>query len=192
MEMRQIRLCEVAEIVTGIAEDKGCEGAFAYRCYQPNSFSECGEISELPIITREERVSQRQLVKEGDVLVKRLNPSFPLLVLSPHEASVVSSNLFILRAGQSVIPIYLAFLFEQPNILAQGTQLSGANSAIKALSAKKLENVTIPVVPLEKQEQIGKWWKIGKKRKKLLHEYINESDRLMAAVVDNIYKLMEE
>ena len=192
MKTQQTKLSEVAEIVTGIAEDKGGEGAFAYRCYQPNSFSEGGEISELPIITKKEMVSERQLVRAGDVLVKRLNPNFSLLVLSPLKDSVVSSNLFILRAGQSIMPVYLAFLFEQPNILAQGTQLSGASSAIKALSAKKLEDIIIPVLPREKQEQIGKWWESGKKRKKLLLEYITESDRFVTAVVENIFKLVEE
>lgn len=188
MEARHIRLCEVAEIITGIVEDKGVEGALQYRCYQPNSFSESGEISALPIINRKEIVSERHLVKEGDVLVKRLNPNFPLLIVSPPEDSVVSSNLFILRGGQGIISAYLAFLFEQPSILAQITQLSGANSAIKAISAKKLKDVTLPVLPLDKQEQIGEWWAFGKKRKRLLYEYIAENDRLMAAVAESILR----
>lgn len=188
METQQTMLCEVAEIITGIAEDKGCDGAFRYRCYQPNSFSEYGDTSELPIIFRKEAVSEWQLVKEGDVLVKRLNPNFPLLIVGPPENSVVSSNLFILRCGKNIKPAYLAFLFEQPSILAQIAQLSGANAAIKAISAKKLQNITLPVLPLDQQELIGNWWAVGKKRKQLLREYITENDRLMAVVAENILR----
>ena len=188
MEMQQTRLCEVAEIITGVIEDKSLDGVFRYRCYHPNSFSEGGEISELPIITRKEVVSERQLVKEGDVLVKRLNPNFPLLIVEPLGNSVVSSNLFILRGGQDIMPIYLAFLFEHPGILAQITQLSGASSPIKAISAKKLMDLTLPVLPIEKQKQIGKWWALGKKRKRILLEYLAENDRLMSAAADKILR----
>jgi restriction endonuclease S subunit len=188
MKTHQVRLREIAEIITGIAEDKSVEGAFRYSCYQANSFSESGEISELPIITRKEVVSERQLVKEGDVLLKRLNPNFPLLVVEPPEDSVVSSNLFILRAGGGILPSYLAFLFEQPNILAQVTQISGANSAIKAISAKKLKDITLPILPLDIQALTGKYWGSGKRRKKLLLEYISENDRLMATVADSILR----
>lgn len=186
--MRQIKLCDIAEIITGVVEDSGADGAFRYNCYQPNSFSESGEISELPIIRRKEVISERHLVKEGDVLVKRLNPNFPLLVAEPPESSVVSSNLFILRCGKGVLPMYLAFLFEQPSILVQITQFSGANSVVKAISAKKLKDASLPIVSLDKQEQIGKLWALGKRRKQLLFEYITQNDRLMAAVADCILK----
>lgn len=188
MKTQVARLCEVADIITGIVEDKSVDEAFWYSCYQANSFSEGGEITELPIIARKEEVSERQFVKEGDVLLKRLNPNFPLLVTVPFVNGVVSSNLFILRSGREILPSYLAFLFEQPSILSQVTQISGANSAIKAISAKKLKDVTLPIVSLDSQDKIGKWWKFGKKRKRLLLEYLSENDRLMAAVADNILR----
>lgn len=188
MKPQQVKLYQVSEIITGIVEDKNVEGAISYPCYQPNSFSEGGELSELPFIMRKDVVFERQLVKEGDVLVKRLNPNFPLLVAKPPENSVVSSNLFIIRAGPEIVPAYLAFLFEQPSILTQISQISGVNTAIKAVSSNKLKNVIIPIVSTPMQEQIGQLWVSGKKRKKLLLEYILENDRLMAAVADHILR----
>lgn len=186
MKPKQARLYEVSEIITGIVEDKNGEGIFRYPCYQANSFSDSGEVFDLSTITKKEAVSERQFVREGDVLIKRLNPNFPLLVVDPPEEGVISSNLFIIRAGPDIEPSYLAFLFEQASILLQITQISGASFAIKAVSAKKLKNVVIPVFSFDMQQQIGQWWVSGKRRKKLLLQYISENDRLMATVADTI------
>ena len=187
MKARQIKLNEVAEIITGVAISTSVEGLHRYFYYQPNSFLESGEVVELSSITRKEPVSERQLVRIGDVLVKRLNPNFPLFVSDLSGESIVSTNLYIIRGKSDIVPEYLAFLFEQPSVLNQISQFSGASSAIKAISAKKLMDITIPILPIEKQDLIGKWWKLVKKRKQLLSAYIAENDRLISAVTEKIY-----
>lgn len=189
METYQAKLSEVAEIITGIVDSPNAEGLFQYYCYQPNSFSPSGEVGELPVVMRKEQISVHQLVKIGDLLVKRLNPNFPLLIRNLLGDSVVSTNLYIVRAKQGVLPEYLAFLFEQPSVMMQISELSGANSAIKAISAKKLMNITIPLMPMEKQKLIGSCWGIIKRQKQLLNEYMIETDRLASAISAQILKL---
>jgi len=186
MQTRQTRLYEVAEIITGVATSRNVEGTYRYFYYQPNSFIESGEVVELSSIARKEPVSERQLVQIGDVLVKRLNPNFPLFVSELSGESIVSTNLYIIRSKPDIVPEYLAFLFEQSSVLAQVSQLSGASSAIRAISAKKLMDITIPILPIEKQDLVGKWWMLVKKRKRLLFEYMAESDKLISVITEKI------
>ena len=188
MKTRQIKLCEAAEIITGVPANTSEEGSYQYFYYQPNSFIESGKVVELSSIVRKEPVSKRQLVQIGDVLVKRLNPNFPLFVSGLSGESVVSTNLYIIRSKSDVVPEYLAFLFEQSSVLTQISQFSGASSAIRAISANKLMDITIPVLSIEKQDLIGKWWKLVKKRKQLLSEYIIESDKLISVIAEKILK----
>lgn len=187
MNTRQVKLDEVAEIITGVAASKGSEGPYHYFYYQPNSFTESGEVIELADVVRNELVPERHLVRIGDVLVKRLNPNFPLLVSELSGDSIVSTNLYIVRAKSGIVPEYVAFLFEQSSVLTQVSQFSGANSVIKAISAKKLMDITIPLLPIEKQDLVGKWWTLVKKRKKLLTEYIDETDKLTASISERIF-----
>lgn len=187
MNTRQVKLDEVAEIITGFAASKDSEGPYHYFYYQPNSFTESGEVIELTDIVRNESVAERNLLRIGDVLVKRLNPKFPLLVSELSGDSIVSTNLYIVRAKPGIVPEYIAFLFEQSSVLTQVSQFSGASSVIKAISAKKLMDITIPLLPIEKQDLVGKWWALVKKRKRLLSEYNNETDKLAAAISERIF-----
>jgi len=186
MNVKHIKLDEVAEIITGVAANADDEGEYRYFYYQPNSFLESGEVVELASILRSEPVSERQLLKIGDVLVKRLNPNFPLFVSRLTGESIASTNLYIVRGKSCVVPEYLAFLFEQSSVLTQITQFSGASSVIKAISAKKLNDITIPLLPFEKQVLVGKWWTLVKRRKKLFSEYITEYDKLTTAITEKI------
>lgn len=187
MNVQEIKLNDVAEIITGVAINKNFEGPYHYFYYQPNSFLESGEVVELPSITRNEPVTERQLLRIGDVLVKRLNPNFPFFVSELSGDSIVSTNLYIIRGKPGIVPEYLAFLFEQSSVLAQISQFFGASSAIKAISAKKLMDISIPLLPFEKQDLVGKWWVLVKKRKKLLSDYITEFDKLTTAISERIF-----
>jgi hypothetical protein len=186
MDKRFVKLNDVAEVITGIAADN-TDGRYSYFYYQPNNFIESGEVTDLTVVKRNELVQERQLIKMGDILVKRLNPNYPLLISELPGDSIVSPNLYIVRGGPGIIPEYLAFLFEQSSVLSQITQLSGANAAIKAISAKKLVDISIPLIPTEKQVLIGKWWTLAKRRKKLLMEYISETDKLTTTMAERIF-----
>lgn len=157
-----------------------------YSCFQPNSFNELGEISPLQMIRRKEPVKDEELMRAGDILVKRLNHNFPFLVQEDMPETVVSTNLFIVRAKLGIYSPYLAFLLGQDGALMQIQHLSGSASGIRAISAKKLAEVTVPIVPKEKQRLLGDLWLLTRRRKKLLNEYANESTRLLSAVADQI------
>lgn len=179
------RLGDIAEIMAGIPgfTDKG---KFKYRVVQPNSFTDTGEMNAVEVQKRDDEISERQLLTSGDILVKRLNPSFVHVVTIESVGMAVSQNLLVVRPGNEVDPYYLGYLLEQKEILGQVEHVTGSAAAIKAVSVKKLADIAIPVIPLPEQREVGAIWKLSRKRKQLLNEYMAENDRLLSLLASQI------
>ena len=179
------RLGDIAEIMAGIPgfTDKG---KFKYRVVQPNNFTDTGEMNAVEVQKRDDEISERQLLTSGDILVKRLNPSFVHVVTIKSVGMAVSQNLLVVRPGNEVDPYYLGYLLEQKEILGQVEHVTGSAAAIKAVSVKKLAGITIPVIPLPEQRKVGAIWKLSRKRKQLLNEYMTENDRLVSLLASQI------
>lgn len=187
MKTKETQLCEVAEIISGTAEDKAmASGQYKYRYLQPNSFDENGDTGEFSIIYKDIPVPDSQLLALNDIIIKRLNPKYPFVVSSLPEPTLISQNLFIIRPKAKIYAAYLAFLFEQANVLSQIEHLIGSMVAIKAISAKKLMNITMPLLAMDKQVIIGNYWILSKKRKQLLAQYMHENDRILAVAADKL------
>ena len=178
-------LGSLAEILAGIP-NTGQTGDHPYKIIQPNSFSDVGELDALETQSHEEGLSPKQLLSPGDILVKRLNPSFVYVVRDEDRGTVASQNLLVVRPGPEIDPLYLACLLEQKELVGQVEHVSGTAAAIKAISQKKLAEIMIPVVPLAEQKKLGEIWRLSRKRKALLREYITESDRLVAMMTSKI------
>ena len=99
---------------------------------------------------------------------------------------VPSQNLLVVRPGKSVDPFYLGYLLEQKEILGHVEHVTGSAAAIKAISIKKLAGITVPIIPLSDQRKVGELWKLSRKRKQLLNEYIVENDRLVSMLTSRI------
>ena len=179
------RLGDIAEIMAGIPgfTDKG---KFKYKVVQPNSFTDTGEMNAVEVQKRDDEISERQLLTSGDILVKRLNPSFVHVVTIESVGMAVSQNLLVVRPGNEVDPYYLGYLLEQKEILGQVEHVTGSAAAIKAVSVKKLAGIAIPVIPLPEQRKVGAIWKLSRKRKQLLNEYMAENDRLVSLLASQI------
>lgn len=181
----ETRLGEIAMIMAGIT-GFGDKGRHKYKVVQPNSFTDYGIMDEIEEQRRSDEISVKQLLTTGDILVKRLNPSF-VHVVAPEFAGVAASqNLLIVRPGPKVDPYYLGYLLEQKEILSQVEHVTGSAAAIKAISVKKLAAITIPVIPIAEQRKVGEIWKLSRKRKELLNEYMAENDRLVSMVASKI------
>jgi restriction endonuclease S subunit len=184
-------LGEVADIISGITDDRESAGKYVYRLIQPNGLNDSGDLVQLTGIFRQEPISDWQLVKSGDVLIKRLNPSSAFLMEDVNMPTAITQNIFIIRATEAILPSYLAFLMDQARVLSQAEHLSGTVATIKAVSAKKLMEIPIPIVPLSRQSVLGELWKLTKQRKRLLMHYMDESDKIMASISDVFLKSME-
>lgn len=179
------RLGDVVEIMAGLTgfSDKD---KYRYSVVQPNSFTDTGLMNEVDVQSRSDELSEKQLLSVGDILVKRLNPSFVHVVALESVGMVASQNLLVVRPGKEIDPDYLGYLLEQKDILGQVEHVTGSAAAIKAVSVKKLAGITIPVIPLTEQRKVGAIWKLSRKRKQLLNEYMTESDRLVSLLASQI------
>ena len=179
MDSTEKRLGNVAEIMAGLTgfADKG---KYRYSVVQPNSFTDTGLMNEV------DELMDKQLLSVGDILVKRLNPSFVHVVALESAGMVASQNILVVRPGAEIDPDYLGYLLEQKDILGQVEHLTGSTAAIKAVSVKKLAGITIPVIPLIEQRKVGAIWKLSRKRKQLLNEYMAENDRLVSLLASQI------
>ena len=179
------RLGDVAEIMAGLTgfSDKG---KYRYNVVQPNSFTDTGLMNEADVQRRGDELADKQLLSVGDILVKRLNPSFVHVVTLESVGMVASQNILVVRPGAEIDPDYLGYLLEQKEILGQVEHVTGSAAAIKAVSVKKLAGITIPVISLAEQRKVGTIWKLSRKRKQLLNEYMTESDRLVSLLASQI------
>lgn len=179
------RLGDVAEIMAGLTgfADKG---RYRYSVVQPNSFTDTGLMNEVDVQRRSDELAEKQLLSVGDILVKRLNPSFVHVVTLESVGMVASQNILVVRPGAEIDPDYLGYLLEQKDILGQVEHVTGSAAAIKAISVKKLAGITIPVIPMADQRKVGEIWKLSRKRKQLLNDYMAESDRLVSMLASKI------
>lgn len=179
------RLGDIAEIMAGVPgfADKG---KYKYKVVQPNSFTDTGTMNAVETQKRGDEISERQLLTSGDILVKRLNPSFVHVVTLESAGMAVSQNLLVVRPGNEVDPYYLGYLLEQKEILGQVEHVTGSAAAIKAISIKKLADIMVPIIPLTDQRKVGEVWKLSRKRKQLLNDYMAESDRLVSVLASRI------
>ena len=182
---KEKRLGDIAEIIagsTGFDET----GAYAYRVVLPNSFSDTGFMNNVDVQYRADEISPNMLLSSSDILIKRLNPSFVHVVAEESAGMAASQNLLVVRPGENVDPFYLGYLLEQKEIIGQVEHLTGSAAVIKAVSVKKLADIKIPIIPLEQQRKVGEIWKLSRKRKQLLNEYMEESDRLVSMLASQI------
>lgn len=179
------RLGGVAEIMAGMTGFSD-RGKYQYKVVQPNSFADTGTMGAVEIQERGDEIPENQLLTSGDILIKRLNPSFVHVVAPESEGMVASQNLLTVRPGVQLDPSYLGYLLEQKEILAQVEHVTGSTAAIKAISIKKLAGIMIPVIPIEDQRKVGEVWRLSRKRKQLLNEYIAENEKLVSMLASKI------
>jgi len=178
-------LGEVAEVMAGMT-GFGTVGNYCYRVVQPNSFSDTGIMDTVEQQKRSDEISDKQRLAIGDILVKRLNPSFVHVVALESVGMVASQNLLVVRPSTEIDPYYLGYLLEQKEVLGQVEHVTGSAAAIKAISVKKLAAIKIPIIPIAEQRKVGQIWKLSRKRKELLNEYMAENDRLVSMLASKI------
>ena len=179
------RLGDVAEIMVGMTGFVD-SGKYRYRVVQPNSFNDMGAMSTADVQWRNDEIAEKQMLSVGDILVKRLNPSFVHVVGLDSVGMVASQNILVVRPNDDIDPSYLGYLLEQKDVIGQVEHVTGSAAAIKAVSVKKLAGITIPVIPISEQRKVGAIWELSRRRKQLLNEYMTENDRLISLLASNI------
>ena len=100
------------------------------------------------------KVDKSAVISCGDIIVKRINPLFVNYVEDIEEKTYASSNLIIVKTNK-MNPKYLAYVLNKM-INKVVSSLSGATTL--AIGRNDLEEIDIPVLPLNQQEIIGEVW----------------------------------
>ena len=105
----QRTLESLADIYAG-ASGAGDSGEYACKVIQPNSFSDLGVLGSFEIQYHKEETVRKLSLRAGDILVKRLNPSYVFVASEDEAGAVVSQNLLVFRPRSEINPLYRVLL----------------------------------------------------------------------------------
>lgn len=185
----KVAIGDCASIIAGVNPlAKGKQKRYAYNAIQPGQLTVDGLVGESATILRDIPCNEEQILKPGDVLLKRLNPDCAVVFEGSSKPMVTSANIFIIRPRQCLDSRYLAFLLEKSKLMQRISQLSGVGTTVAALTASKIAGGIIPLPSLDEQTVLGNLWALSKKQKSLLRAMSLENDRLMCAVCGKLYQ----
>lgn len=184
-------LGKLADIIPGVLpqEKKGKE-LISYTAVQPGQLTPCGITGEFAIILRDTPCMEEQFLRPNDILMKRLNPDYVAVSSGFAIPVILSVNLFAIRIrpGKELDTFYLAFLLEKSSLLNRILQLSGKGTTVAAVTASQIAAGVIPLLPLQKQREVGMLWSLSKQKEVLLKEMLRENDRLLRALSEKLYQ----
>ena len=99
------------------------------------------------------------LIKKDDIVVKRISPMFVNYIDCIPDEIYAGNNLIVITPKQEVYSKYLAMLLNER--IESLSESSSVGAVMKSVSRQHLEDVTIPLLPYEKQVLVGDLWYNG-------------------------------
>ncbi len=100
---------------------------------------------------------ESMLIRNEDILIKRVNPSFVNYINDINEDVYAHNNLFIVRVHEGFCPKYVAFILNEI-ISRHFAERSRKSDALIAMTFKELQSMPIPLLALDEQERVGNAW----------------------------------
>lgn len=99
------------------------------------------------------------LIRAGDILIKRISPTFVNYVDEVSEETYAGNNLIVVTPGPTVYPRYVAMLLnERIQTLSESDSIG---AVMKSVSRPALESFGIPWIPYDRQMVLGDLWYQG-------------------------------
>lgn len=99
------------------------------------------------------------LIQKDDIVIKRITPMFVNYVdYMPNEV-YAGNNLIVITPKQEVYSKYLAMLLNER--IESLSESSSVGAVMKSVSRQHLEEISIPLLPYEKQVLVGDLWYSG-------------------------------
>lgn len=158
---------DITNIQTGLFAKPTGIGDLVY--LQSKHFDEFGQLhSVLHLDLPAEGISEKHLLKDGDVLfAAKGTKNFAAVFENHNEPSVASTSFFVIRlSDKKVLPQYLAWFL---NNHTTQTLLKGQaiGTSIPSITKQVLENLEIPVPEIKTQKAIVEISKLRNKEKSL-------------------------
>ena len=186
---RKTTIGECAEIIPGVLPHgkPNQPACYSYSAVQPGQLTSGGLVGDFGTVTRDIPCADAQFLQSGDILIKRLNPDCAVVFHEHNNPVVASSNVFVIRAGEKLVPTFLAFLLEGSSLMQRIAQRSGVETTVSAVTAQQIANCEIPLPPLERQQKLGELWKLNKREEKLLRGLLAENARRLRALCGTLH-----
>lgn len=182
------RLIEISQIQTGLFTKPSGAGELVY--LQSKHFNENGQLNtELYPDLPAHSISEKHLLKEGDVLfAAKGTKNFATVFENHNEPSVASTSFFVIRlTDNKILPQYLAWFL---NNYTTQTLLKGQaiGTSIPSISKQVLENLEIAVPSIETQKVILQITKLRNKEKYLKQEIETLREKQIQQQIINVIK----
>lgn len=184
MRITEAKLEEMADIIIGINEARGKKsGEFTYHMVTPADLDDSNDFDRLEPVNLETEVGDHNLVRRGDLLIKRVSPNFVTLVTSEISGVVVSSNMLIIRCHRGVVPAFLAGYLELRGLEAL-KHYTERGMIMHSVSKRELNEFMIPLPDMETQKVLGELWLLNKRKRDLLSRLSErESDHIKSIYI---------
>ena len=155
--MEHRKLCEIAEIKfcansPGRAKTQSEQLAL---CAAPSNFFKNNSISNN--FSQFNYAGENYLeIKSGDIVVKRIEPTFINYIDEIPQNVYAGNNLIIITARQGLYPKYLAMILNEKIATLSNTSSIGA--VIKSIGRSELDNLKVPLIDYSKQIFLGNLW----------------------------------
>ncbi|MFH7321534.1 restriction endonuclease subunit S [Desulfurivibrio sp. D14AmB] len=136
---------------------------------------------------KSERDLDRYILRPGDVLyLSRGATTYPIIIEEVPDATVAPSTFFILTPRPNIVPVYLTWCLEQPQVEAQLAALrTGAGTP--TIPRKGFMQITIPLPDLATQHRIADLWRLHNRERSLRQQLVAESTHLYRLAGQRIY-----
>lgn len=96
------------------------------------------------------------LIKTGDIVVKRITPTFVNYIDDMPDNIYAGNNLIVISPKQEMYSKYIAMLLNEK--IQTLSESSSVGAVMKSVSRPHLDDFTIPLIPYEKQVLVGDLW----------------------------------
>lgn len=158
---------DIANIQTGLFAKPAGTGELVY--LQAKHFDENGQLHAIlhPDIPAA-GISQKHLLKDGDVLfAAKGTKNFAAVFENHNEPAVASTSFFVIRpTAKTMLPQFLAWFLNNPNTQTL-LKVQAIGTSIPSISKQVLEHLEIPVPALDTQKAILDITHLRNKEKRL-------------------------
>lgn len=160
--MKNVKLKDVAEQIRGVTYGKSDVVKLSQDGFLPvlraNNITDNGLIFDDLVFVREEKISEKQKIKSGDIVIAASSGSIAVVGKAAQAKSDIEAGFGafckVVRPNQGVDPSYLGHFFMTPAYRTKMSSLAaGAN--INNLKNEHLDDLEIPLPSFEEQVRIS-------------------------------------
>jgi restriction endonuclease S subunit len=178
----------ITTIQTGLFAKPSGSGDLVY--LQSKHFDEFGQLQTvLHPDLKAESISEKHLLKEGDVLfAAKGNKNFATVFENHNEAAVASTSFFVIRiTDKKIVPHYLVWLLNSHSIQKE-LKGQALGTSIPSISKQVLENLEISVPSIDTQKIILQITELRNREKTLKQKIETLRDNQIQKQIFNIIK----